>query len=141
MHAADAESMTTSALRFCPFCPAAPGGDPSEVDPADIVRRWASATAFYPRRRIIPGHVIVAPHAHVESGHRDPVVTGYAAACAAELADQLGYRQYNLIQSSGPCATQTVPHLHWHLVPRSPGDGLSLPWTPSQQRERAEAAA
>ncbi|WP_078561273.1 MULTISPECIES: HIT family protein [Actinomycetes] len=134
----------TSDLRFCPFCPAAPGGDPSGVDPAAIVQRWAAATAFYPRQRAIPGHVIVAPYAHVESGHRDPVVTGYAAACAAELADHLGYREYNLIQSSGRSATQTVPHLHWHLVPRSPDDGLPLPWTPSQQQEqmeRAEAAA
>ncbi|WP_083737368.1 HIT family protein [Amycolatopsis keratiniphila] len=133
--------MTSERLRFCPFCPAAPGDDPAEVDPAAIVQRWPEATAFYPRRRAIPGHVIVAPHAHVESGHRDPLVTGYAAACAAELAAQLGYREYNLIQSSGRCATQTVPHLHWHLVPRSPDDGLPLPWTPHQQRERAEVPA
>ena len=36
----------------------------------------------------------------------------------------------NLITSIGPAATQTVPHLHLHLVPRRPGDGLPLPWTP-----------
>ena len=36
---------------------------------------------------------------------------------------------FNLITSSGPAATQTIPHIHVHYVPRWPGDGLHLPWT------------
>lgn len=26
-------------------------------------------------------------------------------------------------------ATQSVFHLHIHLIPRAPGDGLMLPWS------------
>ena len=38
-------------------------------------------------------------------------------------------RDYNVITSAGRAATQTVMHLHFHLVPREPGDGLMLPWS------------
>jgi len=37
--------------------------------------------------------------------------------------------EFNLITSAGKNATQSVFHLHVHLVPRVAGDGLSLPWT------------
>ncbi len=37
----------------------------------------------------------------------------------------------NLITSAGREATQTVFHLHIHVVPRRDGDGLALPWTPA----------
>jgi histidine triad (HIT) family protein len=35
----------------------------------------------------------------------------------------------NIITSVGAEATQTVFHLHLHVVPRRFGDGLALPWT------------
>jgi diadenosine tetraphosphate (Ap4A) HIT family hydrolase len=35
----------------------------------------------------------------------------------------------NFITSAGRDATQTVFHLHIHIVPRHAGDGLALPWT------------
>ena len=39
----------------------------------------------------------------------------------------------NLITSIGAAATQTVFHLHVHVVPRHEGDGLLLPWS-NQER-------
>jgi histidine triad (HIT) family protein len=47
---------------------------------------------------------------------------------AADLADAVG-GDMNIISSKGPAATQTVFHLHLHLVPRTAGDCLALPWT------------
>jgi histidine triad (HIT) family protein len=44
---------------------------------------------------------------------------------AAELATP----PCNIITSAGSDATQTVFHLHLHVVPRRAGDGLALPWT------------
>jgi len=35
----------------------------------------------------------------------------------------------NIIQSNGAAATQTVAHLHVHIVPRTERDGLLLPWS------------
>lgn len=43
----------------------------------------------------------------------------------------------NLITSRGGAATQTVFHLHVHVVPREAGDGLALPWTPQQTTRTA----
>ena len=34
----------------------------------------------------------------------------------------------NLITSKGREATQSVFHMHLHLVPRAKDDGLALPW-------------
>ncbi|MYX67350.1 histidine triad (HIT) family protein [Streptomyces sp. KhCrAH-43] len=45
---------------------------------------------------------------------------------AAELMQDSG--PMNLITSKGREATQSVFHLHLHLVPRAAGDGLALPW-------------
>ncbi|MDN3056997.1 hypothetical protein PH213_21100 [Streptomyces sp. SRF1] len=47
---------------------------------------------------------------------------------AAERAQRLG-GQWNYLTSCGLDATQTVFHLHGHLVPRAAGDGLALPWS------------
>ncbi len=34
----------------------------------------------------------------------------------------------NLLQANGPGANQSVTHFHVHVLPRKPGDGLSLNW-------------
>jgi histidine triad (HIT) family protein len=46
---------------------------------------------------------------------------------AASLAREMG--PCNLITSKGREATQTVFHMHLHLVPRAENDGLLLPWS------------
>ncbi|MFJ9855301.1 HIT family protein [Streptomyces sp. NPDC101150] len=68
------------------------------------------------------------PRGHVADFTTDPVVSATVQLCAAELAGQLG-GQWNCLTSCGPDAIQTVFHLHGHLVPRTAGDGLALPWT------------
>jgi histidine triad (HIT) family protein len=44
-------------------------------------------------------------------------------------AAELAVTPCNLITSAGRAATQSVMHLHLHLVPRLDGDGLALPWS------------
>lgn len=102
---------------------------------AEVVRRWPHAWAIVPLEPVTPGHVIVLPTVHVVDAAEDPAVTGATTVLASELAAGWG-DDFNLIINAGPAATQTVPHLHVHLVPRRVGDGLPLPWTPQQDAEQ-----
>ncbi|MEW2623649.1 HIT domain-containing protein [Streptomyces sp. NPDC048106] len=105
--------------------------------PAVIVREWPDALAIRPRSGgVNGGHVIVLPRVHVEDAGTDPEVTGVVMRRAAELIAELPAA--NIITSKGAEATQSVYHLHVHVVPRQEGDSLPLPWTP-QHAARAAA--
>jgi histidine triad (HIT) family protein len=71
----------------------------------------------------------VLPTTHVRDAGEDPDVTATVMRKAAMLTRLILPADFNIITSAGPSATQTVFHLHVHLVPRVPGDGLALPWT------------
>lgn len=116
-------------VRNCPFCDIIAG-----TGPATVVRNWPDVIAIRPHRPVVPGHVLVIPHAHVADVGTDPPVSARTMACAAELAAELP--ACNVITSRGIAATQTVFHLHVHLVPRVEGDGLPLPWTPQRAGRR-----
>ncbi|MCX5097695.1 HIT domain-containing protein [Streptomyces sp. NBC_00365] len=115
----------------CPFCAIIHDGAP-----ATIAREWTDALAIVPRRGgCTEGHLLVLPKAHVADFTTDPVVSATVQLRAAELAQGLG-GQWNYVTSCGPDATQTVFHLHGHLVPRTAGDTLALPWTrPTREQE------
>lgn len=104
----------------CVFCRIVTGSAP-----ATVVRRWPDAVAIVPLNPVTAGHVLVIPALHVADFTTDPDVTAVVFRRAAEL----GRAPANLITSAGSEATQSVPHLHAHLVPRRAGDGLALPWT------------
>lgn len=120
--------MAVVIMTDCVFCRIIAGSEP-----VTVVHRWPDAIAIVPRNPVTPGHVLVIPARHVQDYLEDPAVTGAVAERAAEIA----LHPSNLITSAGSVATQTVYHLHVHIVPRSEGDGLPLPWTPQQERARA----
>jgi len=88
-----------------------------------------------PLNPVVPGHVLVIPREHVtdwvDPGREEHDGYGlrFAVALAQEYARRESIGDCNLITSRGPAATQTVGHLHLHIVPRHEGDGLALPWT------------
>lgn len=110
----------------CVFCEIIAGRTP-----ARMAAGWPDAIAIHPLNPVTGGHLLVIPNAHVADFRTDPVVSALAMARAAELASRMG--DANLITSAGVAATQTIHHLHLHVVPRRVGDGLALPWT-GQQR-------
>lgn len=114
----------------CVFC-----GIVAGKEPADYVAEWPDAIAIVPRHPVVEGHTLVIPRVHVRDAAERPEVTGATFAAASRMAVALGSSlpYFNLITSVGAPATQTVFHLHVHLVPRADGDGLHLPWT-GQQR-------
>jgi histidine triad (HIT) family protein len=103
----------------CPFCNIINGHAP-----ATIIEEWDDALAIEPLGPVVPGHVLVIPKQHVRDYLEDPDVT----AATMRRAAGLGNRPSNIITSAGREATQTVLHLHLHIVPRAAGDGLALPW-------------
>lgn len=107
----------------CVFCAIVAG-----EAPAQIVASWVDAIAIIPLNPVVIGHRIVLPRVHVLDAADDPIVTAVTVARAADLAGS-SEESFNLITSAGRDATQTVMHLHWHIVPRVAGDGLSLPWS------------
>jgi histidine triad (HIT) family protein len=107
----------------CIFCKIVRG-----ESPAEIVREWAHVIAFNPLEPVTPGHTLIVPKEHVKDYTENLAITGLTAAAASEYASSIK-EQSNLITSAGTIATQSVFHLHMHVVPRRRGDGLKLPWS------------
>lgn len=95
--------------------------------PARYVAEWPESVAFHPLDPVTPGHILVIPSKHVSDFAEDAEVSAAVMRDAAILAKTLG-GDCNLITSKGRSATQSVFHLHIHLVPRRAGDQLMLPW-------------
>lgn len=112
----------------CKFCAIIRGDAP-----AVIVHKWNDVIAIVPLGPVTDGHVLVIPRKHVADAAEDRITTGMTFLRAAELAaERERDGAFNLITSRGVDATQTVFHLHVHIVPRRANDGLPLPWTPQQ---------
>ncbi|MFD6186767.1 HIT family protein [Rhodococcus sp. NPDC059969] len=107
----------------CVFCDIASGRAP-----ATIVRRWPQVFAIVPLDPVTPGHLLVLPYEHVPDAGADPLVSALTMAAASELVAELP--SANILTSKGRPATQSVDHVHFHVVPRRSGDGLALPWAP-----------
>lgn len=118
----------------CAFCAIVTG-----ESPANVVREWSDAIAIRPRSGgVADGHLLVIPRQHVADVGSDPAVSAATMARAAELAADLP--NANVLTSKGAAATQTVFHLHLHVVPRTDGDGLPLPWTPQHAARNGATA-
>ncbi|MGZ0231155.1 HIT family protein [Streptomyces sp. CPS1] len=116
----------------CPFCEINLGRAP-----AAFVREWSDAIAIIPLNPVVDGHTLVIPKQHVTDFAADPDVTGATARRAAQLCCELDLVHANLITSRGVHATQSVFHLHLHLLPRTESDGLALPWYSGRRKHAA----
>ena len=106
----------------CVFCGIIAGDTP-----ASIVMRDDDVVAFLDARPLFKGHVLVAPRAHVVTLPELPApsltplfaaVQQLARAVPAACGAQGSFVALNNVVS------QSVPHLHVHVVPRVKGDGL-----------------
>lgn len=111
-------------VQSCVFCAIADGAAPAE----GFQMCGNDTVAFRPRGGgVTPGHMLVVPRRHVANAAVDPDVTAETMRWAAVIAAEVGAA--NIITSIGVPATQSVFHLHIHVVPRRDGDGLALPWS------------
>lgn len=118
-----AEGQQGGPVNDCPFCARIKSGDYDEE-----LSLPGSVAVFEPLNPVTPGHLLVVPFRHVRDAAVNGHVTGVVMEHAARLIGNFGI-QANIITSIGPLATQSVFHLHAHVIPRREGDGLALPWT------------
>ena len=94
---------------------------------AALVHRDEQVVAFLDHRPVFKGHVLVAPVQHVDTLLELPAelmvpVVRTAQRVAHALGTALG-AQGSFVAVNN-VVSQSVPHLHVHVVPRSKGDGL-----------------
>ena len=126
-------------MAACVFCSILAGQTPAHVVLDDDV-----VLGFLDSRPLFPGHVLVVPRAHVETLTDLPAaevgpyferVQIVAAAVRSAMGAQGSFVAMNNTVS------QSVPHLHTHVVPRTKGDGLKgFFWPRSKYRDDAHAA-
>lgn len=120
----------------CEFCRIIAG-----KESARIVYRTADTTAFFPLRPASRGHTLVVPNRHVPDFFAltpplDSTLTRSVLHVAKAVQTSLAPEGMNLITSSGEAASQSVFHLHIHVVPRWHGDPIGTIWPPSRQADQ-----
>lgn len=98
-----------------------------------MVAEWPTAIAFVPLRPATIGHTLVVPRRHIKDlWSADPVLAAELIQNVLELSHRvraaLEPDGMNIINSAGRVATQTVMHLHVHVVPRYQGDAMGEIW-------------
>ncbi|MDH6136732.1 histidine triad (HIT) family protein [Kitasatospora sp. MAA4] len=106
----------------CVFCAIVAGTEPSHRVLDDEV-----AVAFLDRRPLFPGHVLVVPRRHLETvTDLPPADVGpfFSRVQRVTAAVEHGMDAVGSFVAANNRISQSVPHLHVHVVPRNPRDGL-----------------
>jgi len=128
----------------CEFCRIVQG-----LEPARVVCESDTTLSFFPLKPAALGHTLVVPKIHVRDlwSVSPPLAADLMQAAvqvARAIRASLKPDGMNLISSVGDAASQTVFHLHLHLVPRWDGDHIgniwppSVPWTETVKDEVAD---
>ncbi|KOU81004.1 MULTISPECIES: HIT family protein [unclassified Streptomyces] len=108
------------------------------------VAREPEACAFAPLNPLAPGHTLVVPtrhHVGVFDTPPDVLATSMALVqrVAAAMRTALDATGVNILNASGPGSEQSVPHLHFHVVPRWEDDGITTwPSGPSRRHSTGD---
>lgn len=97
-----------------------------ELD-AEVVNRTDDLIAFLDHRPVFKGHVLIAPLVHVDTLLDLPQPLMEPLMIMAQrvaVAVQEGLGAQGSFVAVNNTVSQSVPHLHVHVVPRTKGDGL-----------------
>jgi histidine triad (HIT) family protein len=120
------------------FCAIAAG-----TQPAHIVLDTPEVVGFLDIRPVFKGHVLLAPRTHVETLVELPdelLAPFFRASRSAAAAVRTAYGAQGSFVAINNVVSQSVPHLHVHVVPRTKGDGLrGFFWPRTKYADEAEA--
>jgi histidine triad (HIT) family protein len=112
---------------------------------AHIVREDSTCLAFLDTRPLFPGHTLVVPRVHREALRdvtRDELEPLFRAAQVLSAAMGQALASDGTFVALNDRVSQSVPHVHLHVVPRRKGDGLrGFFWPRHKYSSDAEAAA
>lgn len=127
--------------RACIFCRVAAGELPSNV-----VHRDGRVLAFLDVSPLMLGHVLVVPIAHADTlDDLPPELVGplFLVVQRMSIAVQRALGAGGSFVAINTRMSQSVPHVHVHVVPRQEGDGLFSPrpiWKRRSYESDLEAA-
>lgn len=123
----------------CVFCAIVRGESKAHVVLDDEV-----CLAFLDKTPLFPGHVLVVPRAHVVTlAELPPAEVGplFARVQMLSLAVPAAVAAEGCFVAMNNVVSQSVPHLHVHVVPRTKGDGLKGFFWPRRKYASDEAMA
>jgi histidine triad (HIT) family protein len=91
------------------------------------------ALAFVDIGPLTEGHSLLIPKEHVEtldalSAESAGAVLRHLPALGRAVRQAVGAEGLNILQNNGKVAGQLVPHVHFHLIPRTTGDAFQFNW-------------
>lgn len=105
--------------------------------PANIVYEDNEVLAFMDAFPLSKGHTLVIPKRPIENIYELDDETGAKVMAAVTkvskaLRDAFNPKGLNVVQNNGSYASQSVFHLHFHLIPRYDDeyDGFNYKWNP-----------
>jgi histidine triad (HIT) family protein len=122
----------------CPFCRIASGDEP-----AHVVFEDERTMAFLDNRPLFPGHALLIPREHHETLADLPgdlLEPLFANAQLLSRAIPEAMEKPGSFVAMNNVVSQSVPHLHVHVVPRKKKDGLrGFFWPRTKYESDAEA--
>jgi histidine triad (HIT) family protein len=121
----------------CAFCRIAAGTE----DVASVVLDEAHAVAFLDHRPLFPGHCLLIPRQHHETLAdlpQEQLEPFFATVQLLSRAIPDAMKKPGSFVAMNNVVSQSVPHLHVHVVPRKPKDGLRGFFWPRNKYESDE---
>ncbi|HKY74946.1 MAG TPA: HIT family protein [Acidimicrobiia bacterium] len=125
----------------CEFCAIA-AGDPTAD--AHVVYSDADVVAFFDHRPVFKGHTLVIPRQHVVTLPElsdELLVPVFSVARRVAKAMEAGFGADGTFVANNNRISQSVAHLHVHVIPRHKKDGLRGFFWPRQKYESPKEAA
>jgi histidine triad (HIT) family protein len=109
-------------MKHCVFCEIV-----NNLESAAKVYENHQILIFLDRRPLFKGHCLLIPKEHFETLDdlpQDQITPFFTKLQEINQVVRLGMNSVGTFVAMNNRVSQSVPHLHFHIVPRTPGDGL-----------------